>query len=194
MNTLLAEVNALLPALAPSQDRQTVRNTLDSRTVRYYTTRGLLPRPSAYTGGRAHYGPSHVLRLAFIKHLQAEHQSLKTIERTLKGLSDDDILEALTGLRRPQQNKEQPAKPAPMVSKTQAAPFHTASQETRQASTTQTPLTLPSAVDQTLRPLPLSPGGEVNVPEALLTDPDARLKLADSLEALAAWLRATTDN
>ena len=39
--------------------------------------------------------------------------------------------------------------------------------------------------------LPLAPGGWVEAPADVLKDPARRAQLAESLEALAAWLRKT---
>ena len=173
LERLVDGVNALLPALAPHQIRGTVRDTVDARTVRYYTTQGLLPRPSAYTGGRAHYGASHVLRLALIKKLQAEHHSLKVIRRRLEGLSDDGALAALLG-----------AAPRPAVARATDAPARPPAEPLPRA---------PSPPPGGERSLKLSPGGVLKIPEAVLRDARTRAALAENLETLAAWLRATDD-
>ena len=48
-----------------------VRDVPDLRTIRYYTTLGLLDRPAAMRGRTALYGPRHLLQLVAIKRLQA---------------------------------------------------------------------------------------------------------------------------
>jgi DNA-binding transcriptional MerR regulator len=66
------------------------------RMIRYYTARGLLPRPG--TRGRAlTYGRTHLLRLVAIKRLQGEGLSLDEIARRLDGLSPTE-LEALAAI------------------------------------------------------------------------------------------------
>jgi len=65
-----------------------VRNVPDLRTIRYYTTLGLLDRPRAMRGRTALYGPRHLLQLAAIKHLQARGLSLAAVQERVLGLSD----------------------------------------------------------------------------------------------------------
>lgn len=193
LDELVEAVNALLPELVPEQPKDTVRADLDARTVRYYCTRGLLPRPSAYTGGRARYEGAHLLRALLIKRMQAEHHGLKAIERSLTGLGDAEVLAALTAPGRS-------AAPGPLeahpISAADAAPG-AAPRIDGPASATP-PTSQGGAPDVGTRPaappLPLSPGGSVTVPAALLKDPHLRAQLADSLEALASWLRSTTEN
>jgi len=66
------------------------------RMIRYYTARGLLPRPG--TRGRAlAYGRTHLLRLVAIKRLQGEGLSLDEIAERLDALSPTG-LESLAGI------------------------------------------------------------------------------------------------
>src|SRR5881275_2453316 len=67
----------------------------DARTVRYYTTLGLLERP-AIAGRQARYGRRHVLQLLAIKGLQVRGLPLSQIQERLYGRSDAE-LEALIG-------------------------------------------------------------------------------------------------
>jgi DNA-binding transcriptional MerR regulator len=62
----------------------------DARTVRYYTTLGLVDRPSI-VDREARYGPRHVLQLASIKRLQAEGARLADVQRRLYGRSDAEL-------------------------------------------------------------------------------------------------------
>ena len=62
----------------------------DARTVRYYTTLGLLDRPRI-EGRQAHYGERHVLQLLAIKALQAFDQPLAEIQRRLYARSDGEL-------------------------------------------------------------------------------------------------------
>jgi DNA-binding transcriptional MerR regulator len=60
------------------------------RMVRYYTARGLLPRPG--TRGRAlTYGRTHLLRLVAIKRLQGQGLSLDEIAERLRGMSPAEL-------------------------------------------------------------------------------------------------------
>lgn len=76
-------------ALASSSGR--VRDLPDPRTIRYYTTLGLLDRPQGYRGRVALYGPRHLLQLVAIKRLQAEGQALSEVQSRLYGLSDAEL-------------------------------------------------------------------------------------------------------
>jgi DNA-binding transcriptional MerR regulator len=62
----------------------------DARTVRYYTTLGLLDRPRI-EGRQAHYGERHLLQLLAIKGLQAFDLPLAEIQRRLYGRSDAEL-------------------------------------------------------------------------------------------------------
>jgi DNA-binding transcriptional MerR regulator len=67
-----------------------------ARMIRYYTARGLLPRPG--TRGRALvYGRRHLLQLVAIKRLQGQGMGLDEIAARLLGISDAD-LEALAAV------------------------------------------------------------------------------------------------
>lgn len=64
-----------------------VRAIPDARTIRYYTTLGLLDRPAEMRGRTAYYGRRHLLQIVAIKRLQAQSLPLAEIQRKLAGLS-----------------------------------------------------------------------------------------------------------
>jgi DNA-binding transcriptional MerR regulator len=68
-----------------------VRDVPDLRTIRYYTTLGLLDRPAAMRGRTALYGPRHLLQLVAIKQLQARGLSLAAVQERVVGLSDASL-------------------------------------------------------------------------------------------------------
>lgn len=68
-----------------------VRALPDVRTIRYYTTIGLLDRPAEMRGRVAYYGLRHLLQLMAIKKLQAEGLALNEIQRRVIGLSDEEL-------------------------------------------------------------------------------------------------------
>lgn len=70
----------------PPNDR--VRDVPDRRTIRYYTTLGLIDRPAEMRGRTAYYGRRHLMQLAAIKRLQARGRSLAEVQRELVGLTD----------------------------------------------------------------------------------------------------------
>src|SRR5436309_10972528 len=73
----------------PPNDR--VRGVPCQRTIRYYTTLGLLDRPAEMQGRTALYGPKHLLQLVAIKRLQARGLSLAEIQRQLVGLPEKKL-------------------------------------------------------------------------------------------------------
>lgn len=62
-----------------------VRPLPDIRTIRYYTTTGLLDPPAVMRGRKAFYGRRHVLQLVAVKRLQAKGMSLVQIQQALSG-------------------------------------------------------------------------------------------------------------
>jgi DNA-binding transcriptional MerR regulator len=70
-----------------------VRAFPDQRTIRYYTTLGLLDRPAAMQGRTALYGRRHLLQLVAIKRLQARGLSLADLQQQLLGLPDASLAE-----------------------------------------------------------------------------------------------------
>jgi DNA-binding transcriptional MerR regulator len=68
-----------------------VRAVPDLRTIRYYTSLGLLDRPSAMKGRTALYGRRHLLQLVAVKRLQAEGRSLSEVQAALTGLDDERL-------------------------------------------------------------------------------------------------------
>jgi DNA-binding transcriptional MerR regulator len=99
----LDELSALVAlALAEDYDGQPsgrVRDVPDRRTIRYYTTLGLLDRPAEMRGRTALYGRRHLLQLVAIKRLQARGLSLAEIQKRLLGLPKSR-LESLAELPR----------------------------------------------------------------------------------------------
>ena len=73
-------------AITPTDPRATERP--DGRTLRYYTTLGLLDPPLAHRQRRAVYGRRHVRQAVAIKRLQADGATLAEIQSRLAGLDD----------------------------------------------------------------------------------------------------------
>lgn len=74
-----------------------IRAVPDRRTIRYYTTLGLLDRPADMRGRTALYARRHLLQLVAIKRLQSEGLTLARIQERLAGL-DGHSLEQLAQL------------------------------------------------------------------------------------------------
>ena len=81
--------NAVQASEAVPENRQ-AKAVPAERMVRYYTARGLLPRPG--TRGRAlTYGRTHLLHLVAIKRLQGQGFSLDEIAERLHGMSSAEL-------------------------------------------------------------------------------------------------------
>ncbi len=70
-------------------DQLAARAGVTVRTVRFYSTRGLLPSPTIGPRRVGRYGPDHLSRLALIEELQNQGMTLAAIERYLQRLPDD---------------------------------------------------------------------------------------------------------
>ena len=92
LDELSAEVAARLAArgLLAAQTDPRVSAAPDGRTVRYYTTLGLLDRP-AIVGRQARYSGRHALQLLAIKALQIAGLPLAGIQERLFGRSESEL-------------------------------------------------------------------------------------------------------
>lgn len=82
---LSAQVDAALAVDYAGQVNGRVREVPDIRTIRYYTTLGLIDRPAQMRGRTALYSERHLLQLVAIKRLQAKGLSLTEIQQRLLG-------------------------------------------------------------------------------------------------------------
>jgi DNA-binding transcriptional MerR regulator len=73
------------------QQNGRVRELPNGRTIRWYTTIGLVDRPLATKGRVALYGQRHALQLAAIKQLQARGNTLAEVQERLLGADDDEL-------------------------------------------------------------------------------------------------------
>lgn len=73
------------------QSNGSVRDIPNRRTIRYYTTLGLLAPPEQMRGRTALYGLRHLLQLAAIKRLQARGMPLAEVQQKLLGLPDSEL-------------------------------------------------------------------------------------------------------
>jgi hypothetical protein len=63
----------------------------DQRTIRWYTTIGLLDRPTAMRGRTALYDRRHLLQLVAIKRLQADGLTLADVQQQLVGATESTL-------------------------------------------------------------------------------------------------------
>jgi DNA-binding transcriptional MerR regulator len=86
IDELQAVTEQALAAALPDADLSgRVRAVPDARTIRYYTTLGMLDRAAEMRGRIAFYGRRHVLQLVAIKQLQATGMSLEQVQQKLAG-------------------------------------------------------------------------------------------------------------
>jgi DNA-binding transcriptional MerR regulator len=85
LTELSAQVDVALAVDYPGQVNGRVREVPDIRTIRYYTTRGLLDPPAQMRGRTALYGERHLLQLVAIKRLQTKGLSLTEIQPRVMG-------------------------------------------------------------------------------------------------------------
>jgi DNA-binding transcriptional MerR regulator len=98
IHELCTEVERVLAADYAGSSNGRVRDIPDLRTIRYYTTAGLLDRPAEMRGRTALYGRRHLLQLVAIKQLQARGLSLSQVQERLAGATDA-MLRRLAGGR-----------------------------------------------------------------------------------------------
>ena len=81
----------LLVSLDVVPESGRVRTTPDERTLRYYTTIGLLAPPAASRGRTALYDRRHLAQIIAIKRLQASGLSLAEVQAQLAGLTPSEL-------------------------------------------------------------------------------------------------------
>jgi len=95
--SLADEAERLLRATGGiAQERGTVSEIPDERTVRFYLGEGLIEPTEERQGSASVYGYRHLLQLLVVKKLQAEHLAIKKIRELVTGL-DNSELESLLG-------------------------------------------------------------------------------------------------
>lgn len=89
---LVQRVAAALAGPAyPGAPNGRIRDVPDRRTVRWYTTIGLVDRPSGMRGRTALYGQRHLLQIVAIKRLQSQGLSIAEIQAQLVGATNTTL-------------------------------------------------------------------------------------------------------
>src|SRR5438445_13167160 len=135
-----------------------VREVPDLRTIRYYTTLGLIDRPADMRGRTALYGRRHLMQLVAIKRLQARGLSLADIQQQIVGLTDP----ALSRLARLPAGLEEMVPPVPHVAAPAAVPPARGSQAFWKAA--------PEALPEAAAPRPAASAVSDEQPHDLLQD------------------------
>ncbi|HEY0407386.1 MAG TPA: MerR family transcriptional regulator [Pyrinomonadaceae bacterium] len=94
---LAEEAAKILAESGLAQERGTVSDLPDERTVRYYLTEGLLSSAEDKQGTASVFGYRHLLQLLAVKKLQAEHLPIRKIRELVEGRELRE-LERLLGL------------------------------------------------------------------------------------------------
>jgi DNA-binding transcriptional MerR regulator len=91
IDELVAVAGDLLRQSAVTQTRWKVGQIPDVRTVRFYSSTGLLPKPLDYRGSAALFGYRHLLTLLAIKNLQAQFLPLQEVRKRLAQLDEEGL-------------------------------------------------------------------------------------------------------
>jgi DNA-binding transcriptional MerR regulator len=94
---LAGEAAKILAESGLAQERGTVSDLPDERTVRYYLAEGLLSAAEEKQGTASVFGYRHLLQLLAVKKLQAEHLPIRKIRELVEGRELRE-LERLLGL------------------------------------------------------------------------------------------------
>lgn len=94
---LSARVADALSTGYEGQSNGRVRGVPDIRTIRWYTSIGLLDRPAAMRGRTALYHRRHLVQIVAVKRLQADGHTLASVQQQLIG-TDDVNLERIARL------------------------------------------------------------------------------------------------
>ena len=171
---LAAVAGRLLAQVGPVQERGTVSEVPDERTVRYYLTEGLLSPAEEKQGTASVFGYLHLLQLLAVKNLQAQHLPIRKIRELVEGRSERE-LERLLGVDAGKQTDKNAALSylETLLTQTYAAPTTTpppaavlrGSAPQRPAAPS-VPLPLPGAVAGTWSRIEIEPGLELHISSA----------------------------
>ncbi|ONI74668.1 MerR family transcriptional regulator [Actinosynnema sp. ALI-1.44] len=87
------QVAELLSENYDGQRNGRIRELPNRRTIRWYTTIGLVDRPAATRGRTVLYGRRHLLQIVAVKKLQSTGASLAEIQEQLVGATDSRLAE-----------------------------------------------------------------------------------------------------
>jgi DNA-binding transcriptional MerR regulator len=93
---LAVEAARILTESGLAQERGTVSEVPDERTIRYYLTEGLVPPAEDKQGTASVFGYRHLLQLLVVKKLQSEHLPIRKIRDLVDGRTERE-LERLLG-------------------------------------------------------------------------------------------------
>jgi DNA-binding transcriptional MerR regulator len=88
---LAKAVETLLRALGAKQERGTVSEIPDERTIRFYQSEGLIDPPISKAGSASVFTFKHLLQLVAIKLLQAQDVPIKKLRFVIAGKSEPEL-------------------------------------------------------------------------------------------------------
>ncbi len=88
---LADEATSIIKQVGATQERGTVKDHPDERTVRYYLSEGLIPPPDDKSGIKSVFGFRHLLTILVIKQLQSQHLPIRKIREIIEGKSERDL-------------------------------------------------------------------------------------------------------
>lgn len=91
LNELVAQASIAISRVTLDQQSGRISEIPSARTVRYYTTCGLVDKPAQFKGRTALYNRRHLLQIVSIKRLQSLGLELDQILDRLAGASDSQL-------------------------------------------------------------------------------------------------------
>lgn len=88
---LITILKELLPIIAPEQTRYRVTTVPTERTIRFYTTQGLVDNPLGRQGQSSLYGYRHLLQILAVKYLQSHYLPLRKIRSIVRNAGNREL-------------------------------------------------------------------------------------------------------
>ncbi|MBD0371674.1 MAG: MerR family transcriptional regulator [Pyrinomonadaceae bacterium] len=103
---LAAEAAKILSELGLVQERGTVRDAPDERTILYYLSEGLIAPAEDKQGTASVFGYLHLLQLLVVKKLQSEHLPIRKIKELVEGRTERELERLLGRDEKPREKNE----------------------------------------------------------------------------------------
>lgn len=88
---LIAILREQLPEIAPIQTKYRVTEMPTERTIRFYTSIGLVDKPVVGSAGKAFYGYRHLLQTLAVKYLQSQYLPLVKVRSLVEGADNREL-------------------------------------------------------------------------------------------------------
>jgi len=109
LDNLVDTANHHLPNVLPDRDRTgRVKDDVNARLIRHYTTQGFLDEPLK-AGREARYTARHLLQLLALRKLMTEGHGAEAAGNLLRGKTNEELQALLTGHARVQATTSNPA-------------------------------------------------------------------------------------